>query len=89
MAHKHASIKHIRQTKKRTVINTKIKRDIEHLKKNILKKIVAKDTVGAKELLQAFSAKIDKATKGEVIKRNTASRRKSRLAKRIQALSKS
>ncbi len=86
MAHKHASIKHIRQTKKRTVVNTKIKREIDHLKKNIIKKIVLKDAPGAKELLRAFSAKIDKATKQEVIKRNTASRKKSRLAKKIQAL---
>ncbi|MBI4272994.1 30S ribosomal protein S20 [Candidatus Uhrbacteria bacterium] len=86
MAHTHASIKHVRQTKKRTLVNTRTKREIEHLKKIILKKIAAKDATGAKELLRAFSAKIDKATKRDVIKRNTASRRKSRLAKRIQAL---
>jgi small subunit ribosomal protein S20 len=86
MAHKHASIKHVRQTKKRTLVNERAKREIEYLKKNILKKIAAKDLAGAKELLRAFSAKIDKAAKRDVIKQNTASRKKSRLAKKIQAI---
>ncbi len=86
MAHKHASIKHVRQTNKRTAINTNAKREIEHLKKNILKKISSKDSAGAKELLRAYTAKIDKAVKRDVIKTNTASRKKSRLAKRVQKI---
>ncbi|MBI4249974.1 30S ribosomal protein S20 [Candidatus Uhrbacteria bacterium] len=87
MPHQHASIKHLRQTKKRTIANTTMKRKAEYLKKGILKKVAAKDAAGAQELLRQYAKAIDKAAKRNVVKKNTASRKKSRLSKKINALS--
>ncbi len=88
MAHKHAAIKHIRQTKKRTLVNENVKREIEYLKKSILKKIASKDQAGALQLLTAYTQKLDKASKNNILKKNTVSRKKSRVTKRINALEK-
>jgi small subunit ribosomal protein S20 len=87
MPHQHASIKHLRQTKKRTAANTMMKRRAEYLKKSILKKVASKDPAGAQELLKQYAQAVDKAAKRNVLKKNTASRKKSRLSKKVNALS--
>jgi len=64
-----------------------MKRKAEYLKKSILKKVAAKDAAGAQELLRQYAKAIDKAAKRNVVKKNTASRKKSRLNKKVNALS--
>lgn len=86
MAHSHAAIKHIRQTKKRTEHNILVKKNIAYLRKQALKAVEKKDKAKATELSLALTKAMDKAAGKNIIKRNTAARKKSRLAKKIQAL---
>ena len=87
MAHKSAAIKAIRQTKKRTVRNTLVKKNIAYLKKKTLKAVNANQKESAKETYLKLVQSVDKAAKNKMISRNTAARRKSRLAKKINKLS--
>ncbi|MBI4599628.1 30S ribosomal protein S20 [Candidatus Uhrbacteria bacterium] len=89
MAHKAAAIKALRQTKKRTARNTLVKKNIAYLKKKIVKAIGKKEVEGAQGMYQKLVQSVDKAAKNNSISRNTAARRKSRLAKKINALKKS
>lgn len=89
MAHKHASIKDIRKTKKRTARNLRAKEHIAYLKRKTVKAVEKKDIVTAQELYQKLVKSVDKAAKRNVLKKNTANRRKSRLMKRINAFKKS
>jgi small subunit ribosomal protein S20 len=86
MAHTHAALKHIRQTKKRTKQNTLVKKNLTYLRKQALKAIEKKDATKAQELSRAFTKAVDKAARKHIVKKNTAARKKSRLAKKIHAL---
>ena len=88
MPHKHAAIKHLRQTKKRTEHNMLVKKNIAYLRKQALKAVEAKDATKAQALSKAFAKAIDKAAGKEIVKKNTAARKKSRLVKKIQSISK-
>jgi len=88
MAHKAAAIKALRQTKKRTVRNTLVKKNIAYLKKQTLKSVAKNEAAGALETYKKLVQKVDKAAKNKIISPNTAARRKSRLAKKINALKK-
>lgn len=89
MAHKQAALKDIRQTKKRTARNLNMKEHISYLKKQTAKAVEKKDLARAKEMYQKLVQSVDKAAKKNILKKNTAARRKSRLAKRINTLQKS
>lgn len=86
MAHKKAALKDIRQTKKRTARNKNIKEHVVYVKKQAQKAVVKKDLASAEEYYAKLVKSVDKAAKRGIIKKNTANRRKSRLAKRINAL---
>lgn len=73
--------KKMRQDKKKTAHNLKIKLNL----KSAVKKMRSKPT--AKALQEVFS-KLDKATKTKLIHPNKAARLKSRLTKSLQPLSK-
>ncbi len=88
MAHAHAAIKALRQTKKRTVKNSAVKKTVAYLRKTALKKVSAKDATAAQEYLKKMTKALDKAARKNIISKNTANRRKSRLALRVAALSK-
>lgn len=85
---KKASIKDLRKTKKRTARNTGVKRQVEYLVKNLEELISEKKTAELKAALTATIKKIDKAGKTGVLHKNTASRMKSRLTRRVNAASK-
>lgn len=73
----------IGQSERRRVVNDSRRRALKEQVKTIGKLILAKDKKAAdKALPMAFKA-IDKAAKAGVIKKNTADRKKSRLAKSI------
>ncbi|OGL87380.1 hypothetical protein A3I40_03760, partial [Candidatus Uhrbacteria bacterium RIFCSPLOWO2_02_FULL_48_12] len=77
---KPASWKSLRQTKKRTAVNVKIK---QNLKKTIKKvrRITETKNAEAQELLRQTVKLIDKAVRQRVLKKNAAARTKSRLMK--------
>ncbi len=77
-----------RQSKRKRVYNIRRKNVLTDVVKSVNKAIEAKDAKKAESLLpQAYKA-IDKAAKRGVIKDNTASRKKSRLAKRVKSVAK-
>lgn len=72
--------KAIRSSAKKHVFNLRRKSALYDATKALTKALAAKDAKGAEKLLSAAYAAIDKARKRGVIKSNTASRKKSRLA---------
>lgn len=86
MAHKKAALKSIRQTKKRTIKNNAVKKTILFLKKQALKAVQKKDSSKAQEWYQKLQMTVDKATKKNILKKNTASRKKSRVLIKINQL---
>ncbi len=71
-----------RASLKKHVFNVRRKRALTDTVK-VVKKAIATDTKEAEKSLAAAYKAIDKAAKGGVIKKNAASRKKSRLAKAI------
>ena len=84
MPNKKAAIKHLRQTKKRTLVNAIVKRRIKNLVKQG-QKAIADGSI--KEKHQALSHDlqntVDKAVKKGLIKPNAGNRKKARFMKSI------
>lgn len=85
MPNRKAAIKDLRTSARRTERNKKLKDNLKASIKKSLKAIEAKD-VTAKELVIKATKAIDKAAKTGLIKKNTASRRKSRLDRNLNKL---
>ena len=83
---KKSAKKALRQTKKRTVKNRTVKVGVKRVLKELKKKIAAKDTKGALELMPQVAKVLDKAAKVNVIKKNAAARYKSRLQKAVDKI---
>ncbi len=75
--------KALRASKKKRIFNTRRKEAVKNTVKEVKKLVAAKNTIEATKLLSAAYKAIDKAAKRGVIKKNTAARKKSRLAKLI------
>ncbi|OGD67321.1 30S ribosomal protein S20 [Candidatus Campbellbacteria bacterium RIFOXYC2_FULL_35_25] len=75
--------KALRGSEKKRVFNIRVKRTLKDSVKQISKLTIAKDKKEAEAKLSEAYKAIDKASKRGVIKKNTASRKKSRLAKMI------
>ena len=76
--------KALRQSQKRHARNLKQKNALKALVKSYRKAIIAGKKEEAKKLLPSVYGALDKAAKrGKVLKKNTASRLKSRLAKAL------
>ncbi|MEX1063803.1 MAG: 30S ribosomal protein S20 [Candidatus Paceibacterota bacterium] len=73
--------KALRQSKRKQVHNKRRKHSFRVLIKDFRKAITDKDFNKAKELLPKVYKALDKAAKGKTIKKNKASRLKSRLTK--------
>jgi len=78
---KKSAKKALRQAKRRQVQNLKKNKALKDVVKKIKKLIVAKKIKEAEKLVPLAYKAIDKAAKTDVIKKNTASRKKSRLMK--------
>lgn len=83
---KKAAEKALRQAKKRTLRNQKVKDGIQFLRRSVRKALDAKETKNAEELAKALVKSLDKAVQNNVLKKNTVARLKSRLAKKVNAL---
>lgn len=87
MANIKSSIKDIRRTKKRTLYNSRTKNRVKKIRVDISKSLSSNDTKNIQDKLVLFQKQNSKAAKKRVIKKKTASRRISRMAKRINNLS--
>ena len=83
---KKSAFKAIRQSKKREIYNKGIKTNISWLKRQFLKAISKKDKKIAGDFCLKLQKFLDKAAQKGVIKKNTASRSKSRLFKKLHSL---
>ena len=85
MPNKKSAEKELRKNVKRNAANKKVANKLKTLVKANVKQIKANDKQVKADFSKTMQA-IDKATKKGVIKKNTASRKKSRLMKKINAL---
>ena len=83
---KKAAMKALRQAKKRTLRNAKVKESIAFLRRTVRKAMESNNVKEAQEIGKSLVKSIDKAVQNKVLKKNTAGRMKSRLAKRLNAL---
>ena len=83
MPRRRTSLKRSRADKKKHERNLKIKQQLKRTIKKLLSLLSEKNVNEAKKLLGKVFSQLDKAAKKQVIHPRTASRRKSRLAKRL------
>lgn len=74
----------IRSSAKKKVFNTRRTKAMKDVVKDVRALVAKKDTKAAAALLSKAYKAIDKAAKGNTIKKGTASRKKSRLAQAIK-----
>lgn len=77
-----AAVKALRQTKRRTIKNLQVKKNLELLNRQLKKALAGQQSAEAKKLIIALQAALDKAAKIHIIHKNKASRLKSRLMKK-------
>lgn len=78
--------KALRASKKKRIFNLRHKNSIEKSVKQFRKLIAAKDATGAAKLIPAIYQAVDKAAKTGEIKKNAASRTKSRVMAALKKL---
>ncbi len=84
MPKRRAGVKRLRVDKKRHLKNLKIKTELKKTLKKFNALMSANNVAEAKAIFGKVSSLFDKAAKKNVIHPNTADRKKSRLAKKIQ-----
>lgn len=82
MPNKKAAIKDLRKSKKRSLRNSLVKRNIREIIKKGQKAVAEGKPVG--DLAKQLQKAVDKAVKNNILKPNTANRKKSRFAKMIK-----
>ncbi|MEW5691947.1 MAG: 30S ribosomal protein S20 [Candidatus Hydrogenedentota bacterium] len=87
MAHTKSAKKSIKQNEKRRLRNKSVKTEIKTLIKKCLVAAKEKRQDELKQLLGLTYSKIDKAAKKNIIHKNSANRKKSRLMNQIKAFS--
>ncbi len=86
MANKDSAKKAITQSGRRHVFNLRRKRAMKDVVKSVRELISTGDKNGAATLLPKLYKALDKAAKSGVIKKNTASRNKSRITRAVGQL---
>jgi small subunit ribosomal protein S20 len=86
MANTVSSLKRVRMTERRTVINRKRKSRLRLEVRKMRRLLAAKDVEGATAALPGVFSLADRAAKWGIIKKNTAARYKSRLTLRLRGL---
>jgi small subunit ribosomal protein S20 len=86
MANTISALKRVRQTERRTEVNRKNKTRLRHAIREIRRALTGKDPKSAAALLPKTFSIIDRSAKSGIIKKNTASRYKSKLNLRVKAL---
>lgn len=88
MAHRRSSIKKIRTDKRRRLRNLSVTSELKTAARKLAAALKAKSADEATKLSREYFSKLDKAVKKNVIHKNRAARRKSRVSKQINALRK-
>lgn len=88
MPRERTAYKELRKAKKRHFANINIKTELKTLAKNFESFVTGKKADEAKKALAVLVSKIDRAASKGMIKKNTASRKISRLMKKLSSLSK-
>lgn len=83
---KKAAKKYMRVTERKTAVNAKIKGAFRSAIKKTITAVHDKNAKSAKEWFKKAGKALDKATQKNLIKKNTASRKKSRLNRLVKAL---
>jgi small subunit ribosomal protein S20 len=86
MANTFSSLKRMRTTEHRTEVNRMRKTRLRHQLRTVRRLLDSKDPSGAQAALPATFSVVDRSAKWGIIKKNTAARYKSRIVKRIKAL---
>lgn len=86
MANTFSALKRVRQTKRKTDVNRFRKSRLRHQIRAMRRLIDSKDVKSAESAIPATFSLIDRSAKWGIIKRNTASRYKSRISARVKAL---
>ncbi|HTR37417.1 MAG TPA: 30S ribosomal protein S20 [Bryobacteraceae bacterium] len=87
MANTISSLKRMRQTRRRTMVNRLRKSRLRHQVRSMRRLIEQKDAKAAEAALPATFSLIDRSAKWGIIKKNTAARYKSRISARLKTLS--
>jgi small subunit ribosomal protein S20 len=88
MPNKRSAEKALRQSAKKAARNAVVKAKLRDLARHFRKSVEANDAGQAKTFLDQLVKAIDKAAKRGIMKKNTASRKKSRMTKRYNAVAK-
>lgn len=86
MANIKSAKKRIRVTEKKTLRNQMVDSKVKTLTKKVLAAVEANDAEAAKAALKPAIAEIDKAATKGILKRTTASRKISRLTRKVNKL---
>jgi small subunit ribosomal protein S20 len=86
VAHSLSAKKRVRQNAKRKAINRASKSEVKTRIKRLEETINTGDAAAAQEQLKVVSRNLDRVSSTSTMHKNTAARKKSRLAKRINAL---
>ncbi len=86
MANHVSALKRVRITERRTAVNRMRKTRLRHQVRTMRRLLDQKDITGAEKALPETFSLVDRAAKWGIIKKNTASRYKSRLHVRLKAL---
>lgn len=83
MPRRRTSVKKSRGDKKKHLRNLRVKQQLKKTLKKFQSLLSAKNIAEAKTFLEKVFSELDKAAKKNIIHPNTASRKKSRLARRL------
>ena len=86
MAHHRSARKRIRQTAKRTAVNRARSSRVRTFIKRVEQAVARGDADAARDALQVAEPEIRRAVTRQVLKLNTASRRISRLSRKVNSL---
>lgn len=81
-----SAAKRARQAEKARRRNRIVRTHLKHLAKSVLAAVAAGQGDAARDAYRRYTSALDKAVKKGVIARNNASRRKSRMARRLTAI---
>lgn len=86
MANTVSSLKRVRITERKTLVNRARRSRLRHQIRSMRRLLDKKDSAGATQLVPATFSLVDRAAKWGIIKKNTAARYKSRMALRLRKL---
>ncbi len=86
MANTKSAAKRARQTKRRTLVNSRVTTQVKNTKRKLRDLVKAGDKTAAAEAYKVAVSAIDKAAKRGVVHKNAANRNKSRLLKAVRGI---